>query len=121
LPLISTGSTIPLRAFAAVRGVGWRGGDCPAQQLMRFAWELACHGPFSPSSSTVATPTPRPTSGPASSVTRCFERITDEYEVSDPTTSGTPLYFMNVPEPKAVKNRLHIDITTDEALEEEVA
>ena len=49
------------------------------------------------------------------------ERNTDEYEVSDPTSGSTPLYFMNVPEPKSGKNRLHIDITTDGSLEDEVA
>lgn len=49
------------------------------------------------------------------------ERNTGEYEVSSPDDRGTPLYFMNVPEPKVVKNRLHIDITTDGSLEAEVA
>ena len=46
------------------------------------------------------------------------ERNAHEYEVSDPSSGRTRLYFMNVPEPKTVKNRLHIDITTDESLEE---
>jgi predicted enzyme related to lactoylglutathione lyase len=49
------------------------------------------------------------------------ERNPDEYEVSDPSSSGTPLYFMNVPEAKTVKNRLHIDITSDGSIEDEVA
>jgi predicted enzyme related to lactoylglutathione lyase len=49
------------------------------------------------------------------------ERNTSEYEVSDTSRGGTPLYFMNVPESKTVKNRLHIDITTDGPLEDEVA
>lgn len=49
------------------------------------------------------------------------ERNTDEYEVSDPSLGGTPLYFMNVPEGKVVKNRLHADITADGPLEDEVA
>jgi predicted enzyme related to lactoylglutathione lyase len=49
------------------------------------------------------------------------ERNVNEYEVSDPSTSATPLYFMNVPEAKTVKNRMHIDIRTDESLEDEVA
>jgi predicted enzyme related to lactoylglutathione lyase len=49
------------------------------------------------------------------------ERNAHEYEVSDPSSGGTPLYFMNVPEAKTVKNRLHIDITTDGALDDEVA
>ena len=48
-------------------------------------------------------------------------RNADEYEVSDPTSGGTPLYFMNVPEPKSGKNRLHLDITTADPLEDEVA
>jgi predicted enzyme related to lactoylglutathione lyase len=49
------------------------------------------------------------------------ERNTDEYEVSDPSSRGTPLYFMNVPDVKTAKNRLHIDITTDGSIEDEVA
>ncbi len=49
------------------------------------------------------------------------ERNAHEYEVSDPSGGGTRLYFMNVPEPRTVKNRLHIDITTDGSLEEGVA
>lgn len=49
------------------------------------------------------------------------ERNAGEYEVSDPSSGGTPLYFMNVPESKTVKNRLHVDITTDGSLEDEVA
>ena len=49
------------------------------------------------------------------------ERNTKEYEVSDTSRSGTPLYFMNVPEAKTLKNRLHVDITTDGSLEDEVA
>ena len=49
------------------------------------------------------------------------ERNAHEYEVSAPSSGRTPLYFMNVPEPKTVKDRLHIDITTDESLEDGVA
>jgi predicted enzyme related to lactoylglutathione lyase len=49
------------------------------------------------------------------------ERNAHEYEVSDPASGGTPLYFMNVPESKSVKNRLHIDITTDGSIDDEVA
>jgi Glyoxalase-like domain len=49
------------------------------------------------------------------------ERNAHEYEVSDPSSGRTPLYFMNVPEAKTVKNRMHVDITTDESLEEGVA
>ena len=49
------------------------------------------------------------------------ERNTDEYEVSDPSGGGDRLYFMNVPEPKTVKDRLHIDITTGGSLEDGVA
>jgi len=49
------------------------------------------------------------------------ERNPHEYEVSDPSGEGTPLYFMNVPEAKTVKNRLHVDITTDGPLGDEVA
>jgi hypothetical protein len=49
------------------------------------------------------------------------ERNRDEYEVSGPAIGGTPLYFMNVPEPKVVKDRLHLDVTTDESLGDAVA
>ena len=49
------------------------------------------------------------------------ERNAGEYEVSDSSRGGTPLYFMNVPEPKTLKNRLHVHITTDGSLEDEVA
>lgn len=49
------------------------------------------------------------------------ERNVSEYEVTDPSKGDTPLYFMNVPESKAVKNRLHVDITIEGSLEDEVA
>jgi len=49
------------------------------------------------------------------------ERNANEYEVSSPSSGGTPLYFMNVPEPKTMKNRLHVDITTDGTIDDEVA
>jgi len=49
------------------------------------------------------------------------ERNVDEYLVSDRSSGGTPLYFMNVPELKAVKNRLHVDVATDDLIEDEVA
>lgn len=52
---------------------------------------------------------------------RLSERNPHEYEVSDPSSGGTRLYFMNVPEVKTVKNRLHVDITTDGPVEAEVA
>ena len=52
---------------------------------------------------------------------RVSERNPGEYEVSDRSSGATPLYFMNVPEAKAGKNRVHIDITTDGALDDEVA
>jgi hypothetical protein len=49
------------------------------------------------------------------------ERNPDEYEVSEPSSGRTPLYFMNVPEPKTAKDRLHIDVTVDEPLADGVA
>jgi hypothetical protein len=52
---------------------------------------------------------------------RVSERNANEYEVSGPPSGATPLYFMNVPETKTVKNRLHVDIATDGPLEDEVA
>ena len=51
---------------------------------------------------------------------RLSERNPGEFEVSDARRSGTPLYFMNVPESKSAKNRLHIDVTTDGPLEDEI-
>ena len=51
---------------------------------------------------------------------RVWERNAGEYEVSSPS-GGTPLYFMGVPEPKSVKNRVHLDVTTDGPLDDEVA
>lgn len=48
------------------------------------------------------------------------ERNTDEFLVSDPAGSKTPLYFMKVPEPKVGKNRLHLDLVTDGPLEDEI-
>lgn len=49
------------------------------------------------------------------------ERNAQEYEVSDPSSGSARLYFMNVPEPKTMKDRLHIDITTGGSLEDGVA
>jgi hypothetical protein len=49
------------------------------------------------------------------------KRNPGEYEASDPAGVGAPLYFMQVPEPKVGKNRLHIDLVTEELLEDEVA
>src|SRR4051794_26213656 len=49
------------------------------------------------------------------------ERNPNEYEVGDRANGATPLYFMNVPETKTVKNRMHVDISTDGSLEDEVA
>ena len=40
--------------------------------------------------------------------------------VSDPA-SGASLYFMKVPEPKAGKNRLQLDLVTSGPMESEVA
>ena len=48
-------------------------------------------------------------------------RNPDEYQVSDPTGAGGSLYFMKVPEPKAGKNRLHLDLVTLGPMEAEVA
>ena len=49
------------------------------------------------------------------------ERNTDEYLVRDPARQASPLYFMRVPEPKAGKNRLHVDLVTEGPLEQEVS
>lgn len=50
-----------------------------------------------------------------------LERNKGEFLVSDPNGSVTPLYFMEVPEPKVGKNRLHLDLVTDGPLEDEIA
>ena len=49
------------------------------------------------------------------------ERNTDEYAVRDPAGRDPGLYFMKVPEPKAGKNRLHLDLVTSGPMEAEVA
>ena len=49
------------------------------------------------------------------------ERNPDEYQASDPFKIGGSLYFMKVPEAKVVKNRLHLDLVTDQPMEVEVA
>ena len=51
---------------------------------------------------------------------RVSERNAGEFEVSGSPGVGTPLYFMNVPERKSLKNRVHIDITTDGPLQVEI-
>lgn len=48
------------------------------------------------------------------------ERNTDEFLVSRPGGVASPLYFMKVPEPKAGKNRLHLDLVTEGSLDDEV-
>lgn len=48
------------------------------------------------------------------------QRNPDEFQVSDPIGAGRSLYFMKVPEPKAGKNRLHLDLVTDGSMEAEV-
>jgi hypothetical protein len=49
------------------------------------------------------------------------QRNPDEFQVSGPTGVGVSLYFMKVPEPKAGKNRLHMDLVTTAPMEAEVA
>jgi hypothetical protein len=48
------------------------------------------------------------------------ERNTNEFLVGDPKGADTPLYFMQVPEPKVGKNRLHMDVATAGLMAEEV-
>jgi hypothetical protein len=48
------------------------------------------------------------------------ERNLDEFLVGDPGGPTTPLYFMKVPEPKAGKNRLHLDLVTEGPLDDEI-
>ncbi|WP_113705193.1 VOC family protein [Nonomuraea lactucae] len=49
------------------------------------------------------------------------QRNPDEFQVSDPAGVGGSLYFMKVPEPKAGKNRLHLDLVASDSMEAEVA
>lgn len=49
------------------------------------------------------------------------ERNPDEFQVGDPTHGSVSLYFMKVPEPKIMKNRLHIDLLADGSMDAEVA
>ncbi len=48
------------------------------------------------------------------------QRNPGEFGVSDPAGNGGSLYFMQVPEPKSGKNRLHVDLLTEGSLEVEV-
>ncbi|HEV2372756.1 MAG TPA: VOC family protein [Streptosporangiaceae bacterium] len=46
----------------------------------------------------------------------------EEFSVGSPAEGGIRLYFVGVPEPKAVKNRLHLDVVPhDRSQREEVA
>ena len=47
------------------------------------------------------------------------ETAPDDPIALDPTESGLRLWFNKVPEPKVVKNRVHIDITLPDAAEME--
>ena len=49
------------------------------------------------------------------------KRNPGEFQVSDPAGGGASLYFMKVPEPKAGKNRLHLELVTSGPMEAEVA
>lgn len=54
-----------------------------------------------------------------------YEEVVDEddegVELKGPEGSGPVLYFLRVPEPKTVKDRLHIDVSpTDRSRDEEV-
>ena len=48
------------------------------------------------------------------------ERNVEEFLVRDLSGHDAPLYFMRVPEPMGEKNRLHLDLVTDEPLADEV-
>lgn len=41
-------------------------------------------------------------------------------ELCDPIGHGHPLFFVNVSEPKTIKNRVHLDLVTDLSMGEEV-
>jgi hypothetical protein len=44
----------------------------------------------------------------------------EEIELRDPDGHGHPLLFINVPEGKGVKNRVHLDLVTDLPMVDEV-
>lgn len=44
----------------------------------------------------------------------------EQIELHDPVGHGHPLFFVNVPEPKTVKNRVHLDLVTDLPMADEV-
>jgi hypothetical protein len=44
----------------------------------------------------------------------------DEVEIADPSGVGPTLLFLQVPEAKAVKNRVHLDVGPDTSMEAEV-
>jgi len=45
----------------------------------------------------------------------------EEYSVGPPAEGGARLYFVGVPEPKASKNRLHLDVIPDGSQQQEIA
>ncbi len=45
----------------------------------------------------------------------------DEFSVGPPSTGGVRLYFVTVPEPKTVKNRLHLDVAPASDQRQEIA
>lgn len=49
-----------------------------------------------------------------------LRRNEGEFQVSDPADAKVSLYFMSVPEPKVVKNRIHLDVVADGPMEPEV-
>lgn len=51
---------------------------------------------------------------------RSMRRNEGEFQVGDPDAGEVSLYFMSVPEPKVVKNRLHLDVLADGPMEVEV-
>jgi hypothetical protein len=51
---------------------------------------------------------------------RSTRRNEGEFQVGDPDAGEVSLYFMNVPEPKVVENRLHLDVLADGPMEVEV-
>jgi Glyoxalase-like domain len=51
---------------------------------------------------------------------RASRRNEGEFQTSDPAGGPISLNFMAVPEPKSVKNRLHLDVITDGSMEVEV-
>ena len=107
--------------------LGWRGGglgragrDLLTATVTATAPANPCHGHTAASSHAWADalgyqlqgPPSLPTHGRLGQVEHGIpeEHWTDASAIIDPDSNGPRIYFQRVPEPKAVKNRLHLDV-----------